>query len=444
MRRLTKKETALVLRHADAERERLHVTPGRTLRIAVLRRSLRHGLEVAIAATRRREAKIVASWYPGAKGFAVRDLGYCGYSGYTVDWNVAAWDAEFARTGERPYRYGGGYFTRFCWLSSDTDGFVEWDGVKTCLAWTAGVANPELLSETPYRYCGWKPGCGYNLLEVLHDYAADKSVEYLVKLGVFRETRSASKRRAIRENPALRRIVAKNPALVRECDWRDLVWLSESGRRTPEQAVARTRERERRADFFHSTRFQFPKCIDRAEAFAYCNARDIDAGHYTEAMSLAVQQGYDPHSRSVAFPSDWERFFRERTEARDRQVLAANKDRDAEIAKFVREIIRVLESAKTDTEGYTVYWMTRQLDFRDEGERMHNCIGGGRYSMDMAKRNCVCFVLASEDERVDVAIGSDWKVRECYAKFNKAPRPEAAKVAARIARALERGFAKAA
>lgn len=446
MKRLTKREAAMAVRCANDARERLHRTPGTTIRVAVLRKSARHGIEVAIAASRRDEAKIVAAWHPGAKGFRFREISFLGMSGWCTDWDVPRWDAEFARTGERPYRPSNGYWMRDCWLSSDSDAFVKWDGRKTCLAWTEGVANPELLAETPFRYCGWRPGCGCNLLEVLHDYAEDRNVEHLVKAGVFRETRSKHKRRAIATNPALRRIIAKDPALVRDADWCDLLWCAADPRRTPADARARTDERKRQEDFFHPTRFQFPAGLDRGEAFRYCNARGIDAGHYTEAMTVAVQNGLDVRSRSVAFPNDWEAFFAARMRDRDRKVAAENRNTDALVAKFVADLKAALDRAKPDMEGYEVVWMTRQIDFVHEGDRMGNCIGGGIYSRRMGERRCVCLVLCGKDERVDVEIdvGSDWRVRQCYARQNHAPTTAASRVAARVARSLQKHYAAAA
>lgn len=75
---------------------------------------------------------------------------------------------------------------------------------------------------------------------------------------------------------------------------------------------------------------------------------------------------------------------------------------------------------------------------------MNNCIGMGSYSMSMSKRDCVCLVLASKGERVDIEIDSGWNVRQCHTNDNFTASKEAWSVAKRIAAKLKKAYAKAA
>lgn len=458
MQRLTKAERDTVLLRSHLLRMEIGI-PERsrqTHRFVVLHKTRDGGVQMLLVATRRRKdgAKVVAQWRPGDKVFFFRDTTFMGpIAGWPVQWDIAKHDEMFRQTGRRPYTCSG-YYQHTMWCSDEPDCVQPWNPMKDVGPWSyVAVVNPEVLADTKYKYCGWTQGCNVSLEAALAAYHENPKAEAIVRSGYFHKLCGKGKMRDMERNHQLRRFVMdamKNHSQVMMLPWCDIKWLAASSKRTVEQAIARRMRRDDVASYWYGYGKRLPSCIKREEAMKYCEERRIDRGRYAEAQHLAREEGLDLRARCNAFPTAFDVYYHERKleeakraeaqrredEIRRRKELA---ERDQRIVKFIDELKEKLKRVKTG--NYQILWLESQNEFQKEGERMKNCIGGGNYSLAMSRRQCVCLVLSGPNERVDVEIGADWKVRQRYTTNNQRPTDEAIKLAERIAAALKKHYA---
>lgn len=459
MQRLTKAERDLVLLRSHLLRKEygLPKTSKQTHRFVVLHKTRNGGVQMLLVATRRPKdgAKVVAQWRPEDDRFFFRDMTYKGpMAGWPVQWDIEKNDAYYKETGQRPYTCSG-YYQHIRWCSDEPDLVWKWNPIKDRGPWNyISVVNPEVLAETRYKYCGWSQNCTVSLEAALAAYHQNPKAESLVKSGsyYFYKLYGKTKMRDLERNHQLRRFVMKammENSPVMRLAWCDIKWLAASSKRTIEQARERARKRDEIASYWYGYGKRLASCIDREEAMKYCERMQIDRGRYAEAQHLAREEGLDLHARCNAFPTAFQVYYYERKTEEAKRIEAKRREdelrrkkelaeRDEKIAKFIDELKEKLKRVKTG--DYKILWLTKQDEFRKEGSNMHNCIGGGGYSLSMSRRECVCLVLASEGERVDVEIDSGWKVKQCYTKNNSKASDAARKIAEKIAAALKKHY----
>lgn len=464
MRKLTKRErdTVLLRSHMLRMENGLPKTSKQTHRFVVLRKTKDGNVDMLLVATRRPKdgAKVVAQWRPGDDRFFFRDMTYKGpLAGWPVQWDIDKHDAYYRKTGNRPYTCSG-YYQHPLWCSDEPDNAYLWNPMKGHGPFKyEAVVNPEVLAETRYKYCGWTPDCHIALEHVLATCHENPKAEALVKSGpeCFYKLCGKGKMRDLERNGQLRRFVLdaiRNESRIMDLPWCDIKWLAASSKRTLEQAEARWVRREHVARYWYGYGKRLASCIDRDEAMKYCEGKQVDRGRYSEAQHLAMEEGLDLHARCNAFPTEFDVYYYERkTEEAKRAAAKRREDerrrkkllaeRDGKIAKFIEDLRAKLD--KLDTGEYKILWLTKQDEFQKEGDLMGNCIGSGHYSMRMSLRSCVCLVLASKGERVDVEIDSQskggWTVHQCYAKKNSRASDAARKIAEKIAAALKKHYA---
>ena len=438
MKRLTKAEKRTALDAAARYLRSVRKDPAKsreTVRVALVRLSAKRGAEVFIVACRAGEAKPVAWWYPGAPGFLVREIDWCGGLG---GWSVA-WDVLESNP------CCGAWYRRL-WRPSDPDEFVPWKpdarGTKAGgLALYRVLANPEALDGTRFRYVANCVG-GENVFEVLAVVEREPRAELLVKAGLMPFARSRSKCARLAADKALLRLVARDPGFALSVDWSDLLWLAADPSRTREDA----RRRHALRHFWDGYRtHRVLEGVERAEVAAWCMRKRIDAADWIDAMEQARADGLDPRARCVSRPRNWAAFVRERAEAAAKRRRRENVGVDKRLRAAVAAFARRLERAGVDTGAFAVVWIRSQDEFVAEGRAMGNCIGGGFYASEMAARRSACFALldARSGERVDVQVSRSG-VRQCYGLRN-GPASAAAKDAARrIAEALSPALREAA
>ena len=428
-------------------------------------------------------AYLVAAWHHryGIKPYPVaywrsdrptevraRDIDFSGMAGWIVRWGAA-----MKRTHYGYYMGASGP-----WEGRKEDDVYDWKNWAQNLMLWAPVLNAEVLAGTRYKYCGWQNNCRIHFPQFIRLYQQEPKVELLAKAGMW-QLCSPGKVKTLAKDKRVLRFVSQNPYAC-EVSWPCVRWAATHGK-TLQDAMNRKRQQDELNNYWSwcygwSYASEIKKLFDKKIARDYCEKNGIDPGKYLEYLRLThrFRPQLDLRARTNLYPTDFKKSMavvkrmetiqrkkeeaeRRRREAEWRREHAAEirarreedakrrkeeaefiKHRDEHIKKFVAELRRAL--AKADTGDYKILWLEKQADFRKEGNRMGNCIGGGNYSFRMGKRQCVCLVLASKGERVDVEIGSDWKVRQCYTNQNARPSDVAAKIAARIAAALKKHY----
>ena len=380
-----------------------------------------------------------------------RDIDFSGIGGWIVRWGAA-----MKRDHSGMYM---GYSSR--WDQRKDDDEYEWKNWAQVLMLWAPVLNHEALAQTRYKYCGWRNNCRVHFPQFIRLYQQEPKVELLAKAGMW-QLCSPGKVKTLAKDKRVLRFVMQNPRSC-EVDWTSVRWAAKNGK-TLRDAENRKRELDEINHYWHWCRAWYwhkdmAELFDKREARAYCMKHGVDPGQYLEYLSLMRRHRpqLDLRARTNLYPTNFkkanaivkrmETIAQKKAEAerraqeaeRRRKYEAELAMRDENIRKFVDELKAKISKVKTG--DYKILWLTKQDEFVKEGQDMGNCIGGGDYSLGMSRRDCVCLVLASEGERVDVEIGKDWKVRQCYTRYNARPSDAAAKIAARIAAALKRHYA---
>ncbi len=398
-----------------------------------------------------------------------RDIDFSGMAGWTVRWGAA-----MKRTH---YSYYMGASDPWEWRKEDD--VYDWKNWAQNLMLWSPVLNSEVLASTRYKYCGWQNNGRVHFPQFIRLYQQEPKVELLAKAGMW-QLCSPGKVKTLAKDKRVMRFISQNPNAC-EVAWPFVRWAATHGK-TLGDAIQREREKQDLNNYWSWCRYywtrspEIKKVFDKKIARVYCEKNGIDPGRYVEYLRLThwLRPQLDLHARTNLYPTDFKKAHaivkrmetiqhkkeeaeRRRREEEWRRQHAAEirarreaeakrrkeeaefiRHRDEHIKKFVAELKRAL--AKADTGDYKILWLEKQADFRKEGNRMGNCIGGGNYSFRMGKRQCVCLVLASKGERVDVEIGNDWRVRQCYTNKNARPSDAAAKIADSIAAALKKHY----
>ena len=407
-------------------------------------------------------AYLVAAWHHryGIKPYPVaywrsdrptvvsaRDIDFSGMAGWIVRWGAA-----MKRT-----HYGYYMGVSGPWEGRKEDDVYDWKNWAQNLMLWSPVLNAEVLAGTRYKYCGWQNNCRVHFPQFIRLYQQEPKVELLAKAGMW-QLCSPGKVKTLAKDKRVMRFVSQNPYAC-EVSWPCVRWAATHGK-TLSDAQNRKREQDALREYWSwsyrwSVHKELAKLFDKKEARAYCQKNGIDPGMYLEYLSL--MQRYRPQldlrARTNLYPTnfkkanavvkrmetiDHKRQEEERRRAEQKRMEML-KHRDENIQVFIKELKAKL--AKVNTGDYKILWLTKQDEFAREGKQMGNCIGGGSYSERMSLRQCVCLVLASKNERVDVEIADGWTVRQCYTKQNARPSDAAAKIAARIAAALKKHYA---
>lgn len=179
--------------------------------------------------------------------------------------------------------------------------------------------------------------------------------------------------------------------------------------------------------------------VDRREAALYCERHDITRTEYSEYLDLAVADGLDPRSRSVAFPRR-RNLHAETARLREHAHQRAAARASADMRRRVAEATAALAALRLP-EGWRVHVLRSQEEFAHEGAAMGNCIGSGIYSRQQAEGACVCIVIEGPNRyRADAELRAG-RVAQVYGPLNSTPTEPARNIARAAARALRRAAA---
>lgn len=320
----------------------------------------------------------------------------------------------------------------------------------------ASLAGDGLCNDSPWEWIA-KAARGVEPKGLPAYFAAAAKtprVESIAKAGLSPRWFGASILQAMGRDPALVRYVSDNLPAIRDAN-------------IPPSAVLYGYRRGwpiRRAEKRFASTVAWHGCprygIDLLEADKYFKVQHaahpktpIARSDLSDYWGRAQRLGLDLRSRSVAFPRQ---FLRAAADARielDRRASAERKRaeeerrrnlamRDERLGRLARMLQPVVDSLLHPA-GWSVRIPVSQDEFAREGAAMHNCIGNGKYSLDMSLGLAVCMFLSGPAGiRVDCEIAlpkgrGRARVAQCYVAHNLPPPLAALDFARRIAKALD-------
>ena len=449
-------------------------------RFHLLLRPLATGrLRLVLAATRSigGEVRGVAEWLVGEPSWRINPtFDFWGLAGWLVKW-----DQDPRRRKDVDVRLGriGGK-----------------DAIAPLWPW-APLANDAACLDTPWE---WIARAARTVDEKhLPRYFAsarlDPRTELLARAGMDPAWFRPNALRRLREDPELLRCVSQNAERIaaEELLPRDLIY----GRTRGWDFERTARHAELRRAWHGCPTYGVP--LDAADRYLHlarhhgCHCAPlgglpVSLREYSEYCENAKLAGLDLSRREVAFPADFDRAFAEteriyeqrraieraeaaaaarkaprltpeEREAIRRRIAAEQARRRAEQIerkKLMRELPKRLRTAAAFAaaalkrlplpDGWRVRPIRTAAEFREEGRRMHNCIGGGAYAEKVAKGLAICFVLEGPDKEtrhdLELALGPSPRVVQLYGVCNRPPLDVAREVALRIAGAMRKAREK--
>lgn len=322
----------------------------------------------------------------------------------------------------------------------------------------------------------------------------DPRTELLARAGMDPAWFRPNALRRLREDPELLRCVSQNAERIaaEELLPRDLLY----GRTRGWDFERTARHAELRRAWHGCPTYGVP--LDAADRYLElarhngCHHAPLAVGRlvsrreYSEYCENAKLAGLDLSRREVAFPADFDRAFADTERAYERKRREIERAAAAEAArrltpeereairqrraeeqarrraeriareKLMRELAPRLRTAAAFAaaalkrlplpDGWRVRPIRTVAEFRAEGRRMHNCIGGGRYAEKMATGQTICFVLEGPDKQarhdLELALGPSPRVVQLYGVCNRPPLDVAREVASRIAGAIRKAREK--
>ena len=351
--------------------------------------------------------------------------------------------------------------------------------------------NPSALKGTRFEYCQYADnGTGKTgLIDWLMLYRDEPKVELLAKMG-FYALISPMGLKALKEKTVFD-WVRKNADAIRKVsgDWwgpREIVYAARHS--------ITIKEAQRHFDFVRKV----SRYLDSAKYYAHdewCwkNGRDgmprkdgirldyvllrkrfarwrIQVEEYVRYLEYAIRSGLDWKNEGTLYPptKGGRRAFMERLEALEREANRRRKIRKreerrqqriaeaerlahlkalfAERAVEIEAFQKSLARSKTLTGcGYRIVLAKTQEELRQEGKKMHNCVGSGHYGEGIVAGDLLIVMLkdASGKSYCDIEIRrKDWTVRQCYLKSNQNAPDEVRSLAQSIAEIFKKEFAK--
>ena len=344
------------------------------------------------------------------------------------------------RKGQEEQWYNGRFGAKVRWDKSGGYWYSPW----------VSYINLDALKETRYKYCGYEFYEGsMPLTEYCSLWNRHKGIELLSKAGLFQ---------FVTEKYATRLEKDKAFAVYIRSHAKEIASGTGRWRHYRPLTVIRAFKNGwslEKAYEMEWARYSFnraPKGVDRVKLGAYLFKNDIDVYDYYDYCEDVKRAKEDILAFGVTFPRD---FHKARVKMQKRiQIAEARKDKERiaalkRLAKRVNELLAKMSARLACRVGeFTAVFPTTRTDFRNEGNRMRNCIGG--YFERCADGNTVCFFVNRNGKRVaDVESSpSTGKVLQCRAKHNKdtdADTKEYAQIVARkVASAIKRDKREAA
>ena len=359
--------------------------------------------------------KKVARYYSDRQRYYVRDVIYHNFMHYyTVNWCNESFGRKHQAVWEDVDSWMGkwGYCDR-------KDGTIDLGG--DWLNWFDG---------TKYEHCGWAAYSGIQILNYLDCWRISRGVEFLGKSELWKLI-TPSFVRKLSTDKGLFNFFRSHLDEIRQhscqggfyCKY-SISEIEHAYRRRISLADAHLAIRARYAFRDYGKHCVLPPSIDKLALLKWCKKNDVTEMEYCRYAKYVQECGEDITAFGVTMPRNFKatlEAYEERAHRKEARRLA--KERKAYNAgiKSVAEAFAMLSRLKRHGLAVVLPMNVKQLI--DEGNAMHNCIGGMGYDERIVSgKSLIVFLYKDGKPFVDIEIDREhWTVRQCYTKCNHNP-----------------------
>ena len=164
-----------------------------------------------------------------------------------------------------------------------------------------------------------------------------------------------------------------------------------------------------------------PPSIDKVALLKWCMKNDVTEMEYCRYARYVQEAGEDIAAFGVTMPRNFKatlETYEERANRKEARRLAKERKAYNSGIKSVAEAFAMLSRLKAHGLAVVLPMNVKQLI--DEGNAMHNCIGGMGYDKRICDgKSLIVFLYKDGKPFVDIEIDRErWTVRQCYAKCN--------------------------
>lgn len=341
----------------------------------------------------------------------VKDVVCLRMGGYTVDWSPE-------KVGKpHQWSYNG------CWESEAWGRRCKWK--INC-----NVINPHELQQHPrFKYCSWTPECG-DILDYLKAYVKHPRIELLSKIGMGRfATKTGFVSQLERDKGLMRFFQANLPDIKESLRPVDVIRMAYKKGITMDEADTRIKAR------YAFKGLGLPSTVDAVKALHFVQYGS--RWDYCRYLQNCITLGMDIADTKVSFPKQYKQrktIVNDRIAEIERQKnIEEAKAMDALIAAAAKKFAR-FEKARG---VYRLMLPRKAADLKQEGKRLHNCLGDGHYAAKMARgETLIAFVRhARRPGAAFVAVEYDLnqkKLLQCYGDNNQKPAAPVLKFVAKV------------
>lgn len=356
--------------------------------------------------------KKVARYYSDRQRYYVRDVIYHNFMHYyAVNWcnepfgrrHVAVWEDVDSWMGK------WGYCDR-------EDGTIDLGG--DWLNWFDG---------TKYEHCGWSVKSGIHILDYLDCWRISKGVEFLGKSELWKLI-TPSFVYKLSTDKGLFNFFRSHLDEIRQpscrggyyCEY-SIAEIAHAYHHKKTLADARLAVRARYAFRDYGKHCVLPPSIDKVALLKWCMKNDVTEMEYCRYARYVQEAGEDIAAFGVTMPRNFKatlEAYEERANRKEARRLAKERKAYNSGIKSVAEAFAMLSRLKAHGLAVVLPMNVKQLI--DEGNAMHNCIGGMGYDKRICDgKSLIVFLYKDGKPFVDIEIDRErWTVRQCYAKCN--------------------------
>ena len=329
----------------------------------------------------------------------IKDVAYCGMSGYQVDWSP-----------EGGYKRGWSYEGRWTKETYQRRGMWKIHGK---------IVNPEAIQAHPrFQYCAYTEACGHPL-DWLKSYAAHPRIELLAKAGAGWFGRKTGFVSQLERNKGLMRYFMEHLEEIKE------------GRYGVPEILRAYRKNvsiyQAKQSIGNRRRLKgLPKEVDADRAAEYASRPGIGKWSYCQYVLDCQKLGLDLRDTKVIFP----RHFKQRRQIVEDQVAEQRRRKQVETARLMDQQIRTVAEQYAALEkirsGFRIQLPRRTKDFILEGKRLQNCLGDGHYAAKMSRGETLLAFVRRARRPAESFVAVEWspdqkRILQCYGAHNEKP-----------------------
>ena len=320
----------------------------------------------------------------------------------------------------KPERKSSSNWYGYTYYSIQEEDFGVWayEG-KVGVCYT--ILNLERLYDGKYKYCGYQHG---NLFEYLRAYEDNPQVEFFGKIGM-----------------------KPSKSLVNKCKkdkgFAHFLWQNKDDYYTPKALIyaydhhvdCKTAqdlisEKARSVHYYkHFESILRNKNVDKLKVYRYCRRNHIQPWSYNDYLKAIDYLGLDFADTKNLFPKDFRRMHDLRANQYESKKAEDNKKLQAELNKTFHQRNKDYKVLEYSKDAYCVLIPNFIKDLKNEGSKLHHCVGKMGYDAKVAKGESIIAFVRNIDSKNKPFVTVEYSIKkgrviQCYGDHDSNPGEE--------------------